>query len=111
MNVVSASLALALAAFAAIAMSMARHQPQIAGRALAPRAGMRWRAAGFALLALSLAPCLGRWNPSVAIAAWLGVLTFAAMALGLLFTYAPNVVRRLAPAAAALGLLAWLMGP
>ena len=45
----------------------------------------------------------------VALAAWLGLLTFAALALGLLLTYAPQFARRVAAAAAAAGLLAWLV--
>ncbi|MBN9324326.1 MAG: DUF3325 family protein, partial [Delftia acidovorans] len=68
-----------------------------------------WRLAGYALLALSLAPCLLRWNASVALAAWLGLLTFAALALGLLLTYAPKFARRVAIVAAAAGLGTWLL--
>lgn len=50
--------------------------------------------------------CLQRWNASVGIAAWLGLLTLAAMAWGLVLTYAPERASRLALAAAASGLLA-----
>jgi hypothetical protein len=50
-----------------------------------------------------------RWNASVAVTAWLGLLTFAALALGLLLTYAPHAARRAAPAAGAAGLLAALL--
>ncbi|MET1537530.1 DUF3325 family protein [Burkholderia sola] len=45
----------------------------------------------------------------MAVAAWLGLLTLAALALGLLLTYAPQFARRVAAAAAAAGLLAWLV--
>src|SRR2546427_8316576 len=67
--------------FAVIAASMDRHQDQLGTEGLAPARLKAWRLAGYALLALSLAPCLLRWNASVALAAWLGLLTFAALAL------------------------------
>lgn len=104
-----ATLCLAFAGFAVIAASMDRHQDQLGTEGLAPARLKAWRLAGHALLALSLAPCLLRWNASVAVAAWLGLLTFAALALGLLLTYAPQLARRVAAAAAAAGLLAWLV--
>jgi hypothetical protein len=49
---------------------------------------------------------LQRWGTSVAVAAWRGVLTPAALAVALVLTYAPRQVRVLAAcsAAAALGL-------
>ena len=97
------ALFLAFAAFTAIAASMERHADDLLPR---PRHALAWRVGGYALLAASLLPCLARWNASVAIAAWLGLLTFAALALGLLLTYAPLAARRLAPVAAAAGLLA-----
>src|SRR5256885_8125625 len=75
---------------------MDRHQDQLGTEGLAPARLKAWRLAGYALLALSLAPCLLRWNASVALAAWLGLLTFAALALGLLLTYAPKFARRVA---------------
>ncbi|WP_406626200.1 DUF3325 family protein [Acidovorax sp. SDU_ACID1] len=101
------ALFLAFAAFTAIAASMERHGDDLRlapqGRALA------WRAGGYGLLAASLLPCLVHWNASVAVTAWLGLLTFAALALGLLLTYAPHAARRAAPAAGAAGLLAALL--
>ena len=97
------TLLLAFAAFAAIAASMERHADDLLPK---PGRPMAWRVGGYTLLAASLLPCLARWNTSVALAAWLGLLTFAALALGLLFTYAPQAARRLAPAAGVAGALA-----
>ena len=104
-----AAILLAFAAFTVIAASMDRHTGQLGTEQLQPARQQACRWAGFALLAVSLAPCLLRWGPSVAVAAWLGLLTFAAMALGLLLTYAPQWGRRVAPVAAAAGLLAWVV--
>ena len=100
---------LAFAAFTVIAACMERHQDQLGTQQLLPARLLAWRWAGFALLVVSLAPCLGRWGPSVAVTAWLGLLTLAAMALGLLLTYAPQWGRRVAPVAAAAGLLVWVL--
>jgi hypothetical protein len=104
-----ATLFLAFAAFTLIAASMDRHQDQLGTEHLQPARLQAWRLGGYALLALSLAPCLVRWNASVAVAAWLGLLTFAAMALALLLTYAPQFARRVAAVAAAAGLGAWML--
>ena len=108
-----AAQALAFAAFAVVAVSMDRHQVDLlsAGHAaLMPRAALGWRAGGFALLALSLWPCLLRWSPTIAVTAWLGLLSFGGLALAALLSYWPRAVSWLAPAAAALGLAAWALG-
>lgn len=107
--IILAAFFLAFAGFSVIAASMDRHQDQLGTEGLAPARLNAWRLAGYALLALSLAPCLLRWNASVAVAAWLGLLTFAALALGLLLTYAPQLARRVAIVAAAAGLGTWLL--
>lgn len=108
-----AALLLAFAAFAAIAASMDRHGDQFGmkAQALSPGRILWWRAGGFVLLGVSLLKCLQHWNTSIAIAAWLGLLTFAAMALGLVLTYAPHKARQLACCTAALGALLWLVPP
>jgi small-conductance mechanosensitive channel len=104
-----AAIFLAFAAFTAIAASMERHQDQLGTERWLPARLQGLRLGGYALLAVSLLPCLARWNASVGVAAWLGLLSFSAMGLGLLLTYAPQWGRRLAPVAAAAGLLAWAL--
>lgn len=101
-----ASLLWAFAGFAALAAAMDRHDEPLGTAALAATQRHGWQAGGSALLLLSLMACLQRWNASVGIAAWLGLLTLAAMAWGLVLTYAPERASRLALAAAASGLLA-----
>ncbi|GGY10884.1 DUF3325 family protein [Massilia dura] len=98
--------ALSYAAMAAVSLSMERHQQQVAGR---PFAGMALRLGGWVLLAVSLAPAIAAWGTSVGILAWLGFLTFAALATGLQMTYAPRPVRWTAPTVALLGAMAWML--
>jgi len=82
-------------AFAVIAASMSRHRQQLGTEQTSPAQLYRWRAAGYVLLAASIWPCLLRWNPSVALALWFGLLTLAALTLGLLLSYAPGLARGL----------------
>lgn len=101
-----ASLLWAFAGFAALAAAMDRHEEQLGTASLAPAQGHLWQGAGAVLLLVSLMCCLQRWNTSVGIAAWLGLLTLAAVAWGLVLTYVPQRARKLALGAAALGLAA-----
>ena len=81
---------LAYAAMALLALAMERHQEQFVGRALAPQQVRLLRAGGWLLLALALWPALAAWGTQVGIAGWLGVLSFAALAIGLQLSYAPR---------------------
>jgi hypothetical protein len=99
-------LALSYAAMAAVSLSMARHQEQAAGKAFGARS---LRLGGWALLAVALVPALAAWGTSVGILAWLGMLTFAALGVGLQMTYSPRPVRWTAPAVALLGAVAWVL--
>ena len=78
------SLGWAFAASAMLGLSMPRHQEQMLSRELGGPWTLAWRAAGYLGLGVALIPCLQAWSVSVAIAAWLGVLTAATMALGAL---------------------------
>jgi len=80
-------------AFVVIAASMSRHRQPLGSGQLPHAQLYRWRMAGYVLLAASIWPCLLRWNPSIAVALWFGLLTLAAVMLGLLLTYAPGLAR------------------
>lgn len=96
---------LAFAGFVAIALSMSRHQAKVFGKESA--SPPPWtRAAGCLLLALSFAPCIAIAVFSLAIVRWFGVLTFAALAVILLMTYRPALLRHAALAGAAAAILA-----
>jgi len=86
------SLVLICVAFVALAATMAKHQDQLGSKTFTARQLQGWQMAGWALLALSVWPCLLRWNASIALAAWFGLLTLAALALGLMFTYTPKLI-------------------
>ncbi|MCD2511881.1 DUF3325 domain-containing protein [Comamonas endophytica] len=101
--------ALALPAFTALSLAMERHQEQVFGRALVLRASVIWRLAGIALLSLSLACCLAAgWSGAVAVTAWLGMLSFAALLTGWMLSYMPRHLLRAACAALALAALAFI---
>jgi len=84
---------LMLMGFIAIAATMSRHRQPLGSEKLSPAQLLRWRIIGYLLLAASLAPCLLHWNLSIALALWCGLLTPAAVALGLWLTYAPGWTR------------------
>lgn len=105
------SLLLAFSAFTVIASSMERHRDPLGTGQLGHRPLMLWRMGGYALLAVSLLPCLAQWNTSVALAAWIGLLAFSAGALGLMLTYCERHLRGLAWLTALLGMALWLVLP
>jgi len=79
--------AIGVPGFAALSMAMERHREQVFGRRLTSASAWPWRTAGCMLLFLSLFACARAWSPSVAITAWLGALSFAAVSVGLLLAY------------------------
>jgi len=89
------ALALMFVGFVAVAASMERHQQELGTEKLSPRQRQIWRLGGWLLLALSIWPCLLRWQSvSVSLAAWAGLMTLAGLTLGLLFTYSPKITNR-----------------
>jgi hypothetical protein len=100
---------LALPAFAALSLAMERHHEQVCGAPVSRRSPWGWRAVGVVLLVASLAVCLHTWGTSVAIAAWLGLLTLAALPVVLVITYAARRLRWVAGVSLLLGVLGLLM--
>ncbi|WP_347486162.1 DUF3325 family protein [Vandammella animalimorsus] len=80
-------LALSFTGFVLLASAMQRHCDEFAP---SPWLGSlrRRRGQGAAALGLALLLCLSQWPAALAVLVWLGLLTFAALALGLLLTYA-----------------------
>lgn len=102
------SLALAFPGFVALSFGMDRHQEDLLGKVLQRPALIAWRAIGVVALVFALVVCLQTWSISVGVAVWLGLLTFAAMMVGLFLTYAPHLLVRVASGSAGLGVLIWL---
>lgn len=69
---------LAIGAFAALALSMKRHQRDLAGRALGQRETGLARAIGWTLVALILAIDTAAFGFGYALVAWAGQLTMGA---------------------------------
>ncbi|MDR0227346.1 MAG: DUF3325 domain-containing protein [Burkholderiaceae bacterium] len=69
---------LALGAFACLALAMDRHQQDLWGRELAASATRTLRAAGWALLLMSLAAALASDPRSLGLVAWFGHISAAA---------------------------------
>lgn len=99
-------LGLAYLAMATVSASMGRHQHSVLGRELGPAGTRLLRLGGWLLLAVALAPAVMTWGASVGVAGWLGMLTVAAMGVGLLLSYAPRLLLPSMPAAAVLLLAA-----
>jgi len=99
---VIASFLMMFVAFVALASTMAKHQDQLGSKQFSAQQIQLWQIAGWGLLGLSLWPCLLRWNTSIALAAWFGLLTLAALALGLMFTYTPRLIQYLKAAITAI---------
>ncbi|MFT3721491.1 DUF3325 domain-containing protein [Pseudorhodoferax sp.] len=100
--------AFGLPGFAALSLAMERHQLQVFDRPLGRGAAWAARLAGIALLLVALAWCATAWHGAVAAVAWLGVLSFAALPVGLLLTYRPRRLPLLAAVVLAAGVLAAL---
>src|SRR5690606_26360482 len=94
------------AGMSALAFAMDRHSEALTQRREVPQRQRRLlRAAGMALLAVSLVPCLRSWGVSVGAVAWLGFLSAGALLIALLLPYRPRVAALAAAVAAALALL------
>jgi hypothetical protein len=103
------TLASAFAGFGALCLSMERHARQVFGSIPGPLRRLAAAVLGWGLLAFSLVPSLRHYGVSIGIAAWLGFLTLAATAVGLLLAYAPRPLLYLAPGILTLSLAGvWL---
>ena len=90
--------ALCYAGFALLGLSQARHRGRAYGGERRPR--RPWdRCAGWTLLGCGALASAAAWGPGTGVVAFLGMATFAAVAVALLLTYAPRIVLRTAAAA------------
>lgn len=96
------ALLLSFCGFTALSLAMDRHQEDVLGRAFTGAANHLLRAAGTGLLVLALLACMVGKTASVASVDWLGLLTFAALAVAALLNYSPRAL----PPAAGVALLA-----
>ena len=85
-----AALLLALAGFAALALSMHRHHRDLFGGPPSRWRVVALRSVGWALLGLSLAACSLESGWAVGPLLWIGLLTLAALVVVLTLTYRPR---------------------
>lgn len=107
----AAALAAAFSGFSALGLTMERHHEDSFGRGRAPgthRPWLRW--AGSVGLLVSLAASLALAGPAQGWVLWCGVLTAAALAVVLVFSYAPRRASPLAIACAWMALLCCAAG-
>ena len=85
-------LALAVSGMAALSLGMARHYGQAFGGEPPPRRGALLKGAGWVLVLAALAPAVNTDGISVGITLWAVALTFAALGIALVHSYAPRLV-------------------
>ena len=78
---------LLLAGFAALALSMPKHQRELFGRAPVKPARLILRFFGWSLLLLALMPAIACSGVGIGIVLWFGFATLAAMIVSLMLTY------------------------
>jgi hypothetical protein len=110
-SVTIASLALCYAGLTGLCLAMGRHHQKVLQRQIAKGRALGFRAAGWALLTLSLVACVIGWGASVGVVVWFGVLSAAALIIIVLLPYAPLVIARAGASAAAVGVvtLTWVV--
>lgn len=91
---------IALGGFAALALAMPRHKAQ-----LSPKAARWWRPIGWVLTLGSFIPCVLEAGFSLALTAWLGVLSLAAFSVAMALTYRPHWLRPVGMASVGAGLV------
>ena len=100
-----AAFALCYAGFALLGLSQARHyQRMYGGDHQWRRRRGRW--AAWTLLASGALASTAAWGPGTGVVAFLGLATFAAVAVALLLTYAPQLIFRTAAAAVSVAVAA-----
>ncbi|MFW2162471.1 DUF3325 domain-containing protein [Acinetobacter beijerinckii] len=80
----------AVVALSALACGMSKHQRDIFSAQISAQNSRWFEIAGWAMLLLSALVMIYIKGASVGLSEWLGCITFAALAVGLLLTYQPK---------------------
>ena len=86
------ALLLSFTGFSALCLAMDRHQEAVLGRVLIGSPNHWLRVAGTAILVLALVACMVGQTQSIAAAVWLGLMTFAALAVAAVLSYYPRAL-------------------
>jgi hypothetical protein len=92
------ALVLAFVGLAMLCLSLRRHRQHLAARAPAPAAVRAMQALSWPLLVLSMLTAIHVYGTSIGVAVWLGLLSIATLAVGLLLSYRPQLLAALGPA-------------
>ncbi len=101
--------ALAVSGFATLGIAMERHVRAVLGSSLSQAKRTLLQGLGAVLLMASLAACWNRWSLSIAVAAWLGALTFGALSAAMVLTYRPRWLPLVASVTFVGGVLGWMI--
>lgn len=80
----------AVVALSALACGMSKHQRDIFSTQISAQNSRRFEIVGWVMLLLSALVMIYLKGASVGLSEWLGCITFAALAVGLLLTYQPK---------------------
>lgn len=80
----------AVVALSALACGMSKHQRDIFSSQISAQSSRRFEIVGWMMLLLSALVMIYIKGASVGLSEWLGCITFAALAVGLLLTYYPK---------------------
>lgn len=108
MNTALSTLFLAYVGLMSLALAMDRHQVQAFGKELPRQKNVLLRIAGAGFLVWALVPAIASMDVSVGFSFWTGMLTVAALACALLFSYAPTQAARSLLVAAVVGTAAYV---
>jgi hypothetical protein len=87
-----AGAAASLSGFAALALSMPKHQRDTFGAALSPRRRHALRFGGWALVILSLLLTMTAWGAAMGTVFWCGTTTVSALAVAMALYYRPRAI-------------------
>ncbi len=93
-----ATFVLSFLGFAALALAMSKHYRDVFGMAPAPPRKLALRGAGWGLLGASCVPPTQGCGVSIGIVFWFGTATVSALAVALVLTYRPVLLRSMAGA-------------
>ena len=96
-------------AFFALASSMSKHQKQIFGHELDASKTRYATIVGWVLLIVALVTCMTQGNFSNMISYWVGVLSFAALFVGLILSYFADQIKRLVIVCISIGILSFII--
>ena len=89
---IALALILSFLGFLHLSLTIKRHAWDTLGGKPSPQVARLLQCCGWLFLALSVVPCLQHWPWSLALTAWLGLITVSSLAVMVLHTYRPTLL-------------------